>query len=209
MARVDVFVRSYCEFEPKDHWASVLRRGMRMATLARWHMFPKDEVRLTVLHSSSFREFESCFEADYISLYGPTMHMDAKKAAERLAHSEVYVVADDDCLPIGRQFVSEGIAAMLNWEKYGILTATSIDDAALIERGLYVPPPLERHAVGGVAFIRKGILADFDKCAPDQVDGTICDEFKRRGWKSGVMPWVKFNHLGAHYSISTKGVWAA
>lgn len=205
MAKVDVFVRSYCEFGPGERLKAEMRKGMRECVLARWRMFPESEVRLTVLHSQSFREFGSCFDADYVSLYSHTMHMESKRAAERLAKSDIYVVADDDCLPIRKAFVTRGVQTMERYPQFGILAAANITDGEPFASD----EPVERHAVGGVAFVRRGILADFSECVPEQVDGTICDEFKRRGYKCGVMPFVEFNHLGAYYSISTKGCWAA
>jgi hypothetical protein len=132
----------------------------------------------------------------------------AKKRAEEQSRSSIYVVADNDCLILGENFVQQGLDIMSRHPDYGLLAATSICDGDFANgyprEGLAEVVP--RHAVGGVAFVRKGILTEFRPCDVTQVDETICHEMKSKGYKTGSMPGLRFNHIGAGYSI-TNPVW--
>jgi len=131
-----------------------------------------------------------------------------KRMAERLSRSSIYVVSDNDCLILGENFVQQGLDIMARHPDYGLLAATSICDGYFANgyprEGLAEVVP--RHAVGGVAFVRKGILTEFKPCDVTQVDETICHEMKLKGYKTGSMPGLRFNHIGAGYSI-TNPVW--
>jgi hypothetical protein len=168
-----------------------IRSGLTQAVLARW-LLQKD-CRLEEIFGE-----------------GPNFHIESKKAAEENATSSIYVIADADCLILGKDFISKGVATLEAHPEYGLLSATSICDG-LFPAGHEVPlaDVIEMHAVGGIAFVRKGILTEFRECRADQVDGTICDEINRKGLKTGVMPHVRFNHLAAGYSLTSKGQWSA
>ncbi len=137
-------------------------------------------------------------------------HMASKRAAENNSRSSIYVIADADCLILGRDFISKGVATLEARPEYGLLSATSISDG-IFPAGCELPASdvVEMHAVGGIAFVRKGILTEFRHCQANQVDGTICEEMVRKGFKTGVMPHVRFNHLGSGYSLTSKGQWSA
>ncbi len=136
-------------------------------------------------------------------------HILGKSLAERQAQSPIYVVTDNDCLILGEKFVERGVEIMQRHPEYALLAATSISDGDLpsgsIREGLEEAIP--RHAVGGVAFVRKGVLTDFAPCRPSQVDETVCHEIKNKGYKAGSMPGMRFNHIGAGYSLSSPIWW--
>jgi hypothetical protein len=129
-------------------------------------------------------------------------HIRSKANAETLSETEIYVVTDDDCLPLGDDFIERGAAILQHHPEYGILTATSVCDGPF-PSGKQLPDTdvVEMHAVGGVSFVRKGILKKFDLCSPDQVDDCICTEVNRAGYLTGVMPHVRFIHVGMWRSI--------
>ena len=168
-----------------------IRAGMSQAVLARW--LAQKDCRLEEIFGE-----------------GKDFHIASKKAAELNASSNIYVIADADCLILGKDFISKGVSILEAHPQFGLLSATSICDG-MFPAGQDIPQPevVELHAVGGISFVRKGILTEFRDCRPDQVDGTICDEINRKGFKTGAMPHVRFNHLGSGYSISTKGLWLA
>lgn len=194
---IDVFLRCYAEA------GGELRSGMATSCVARWLM--QEDANIIILYTRSYRGYLNC---NSLSLYPDTFHMESKRFAEATSTTPIYVVADDDCLILGKDFVASGVRVMEDFPKYGILTATSISDGDC--RMIGMPSiPLERHAVGGVAFIRKGILKEFPSCAVDKVDETICEEITAAGYKAGVLPACKFNHLGAGYSLSSANCWSA
>ena len=135
--------------------------------------------------------------------------IDAKRIAEQLSKSMIYVVADNDCLILGRDFILKGLSIMSRHPEYALLAATSISDGEYpngCERQDF-PEVIERHAVGGISFVRKGLLTEFNPCSTTQVDDTICSELFRKGYKTGSMPGMRFNHLGAGYSITSPMHW--
>jgi hypothetical protein len=121
------------------------------------------------------------------------------------------VVADNDALILGPNFVQKGLEIMSRHPEYGLLAATSIGEGEFAtgwqkwhtEDREVVP----MHAVGCVSFVRKGILTEFNSCHPAQVDDTICSEMARKGYKTGSMPGLRFNHIGCGYSIASPGWW--
>ena len=133
----------------------------------------------------------------------------AKAMAEAVATSPVYVVADNDCLILGEGFVQKGLQIMERHPDYGLLAATSISDGDYPNgmAGRFELPEIIPGYCGGVAFVRKGILTKFETCTPTQVDGTIFTEMFRKGYKSGYIPGLRFNHLGAGYSITNPNWW--
>lgn len=192
----DVFVRIYAnDLDRSLKWK--MRRGLIDATVARWKMF--EGIRLTTIVAGA-------------DIPEKNFHIVSKSCAERYAATSIYIVADDDCLPIGVDFVERGLALMEAWPKFGLISATSICDGHYpAGAGAALTDVVEEWSAGGVAFVRRGILTKFPPCTPDQVDETICNEIRRYGYKTGVMPEVSFNHLGAHYSVTSRdgGNWSA
>lgn len=186
----DVFVRVYEDpYHPNN-----IRRGMAMAVLSRWALEP--DIRVIVL--SNFH-FSTAFDIRIVE--GP-FHMGSKRAAERLAKSPIYVIADDDCLPVQRDFVASGLKAMSGKPDYGMMGAFNITDNNEYDFNSGAEP-------GGIVFVRKGILTDFEDRGPDKVDGSIADEMKRKHFRYGVSPNIRFNHLGSGYSLTSAGNWSA
>jgi hypothetical protein len=194
--RIDVFVRSWIPSgERRD-----LRHSMAVLVHGRWWMQKDAKVYLQRAHSTDSN--------------GSQFHMEAKRFAEEHAAGDVYIVADDDCLILGRTFVADGVRILRANPAYGLLTAVSvIENANLIaewdtwssDRSTAAAWPseiIDRHSVGGVAFVRRGILKTFAACEPRHTDETICREIEAAGFRVGVMPGVRMNHLGFRYGAS-------
>jgi hypothetical protein len=174
--RVDVFLRDYAP--------TPLRAKIAEVTRYAWNTHPF--ANLIVIGPRNPEKY----------------HIEAKQIAEELAHTPIYVVSDNDVLPIGKDFLSRGVAILEAHPDYGILSATSISDGHYPARVLDSAAEVEQmHSVGGIVFVRKGILTEFNDCRPDEVDDVICSEMNRKGYRTGVMPSVRFNHLGCGYSI--------
>ena len=191
---IDVFIRS-CFPEKLKEYALHMRMSLYFACEARWKMV--SGINLTTLFPKNDVTREK-------------FHMESKRLAEQLSTSPVYIIADDDCLILGKDFVVEGVKAMNDYPSFGILTATSISDGEW-KHTQVVTAPVDQHSVGGVAFVRKGILTEFRDLGMDKVDDAICSEIIRKGYRTGILPWVKMNHLGAGYSLTSpgEGNWSA
>ena len=180
---VDVFIRTSC---PVGMIEVPFRKSIREACLWEWNVATLPGSPNLIVPTKAVERFG----------------MYSKKMAEELATTETYILADEDTLPFGNDFVDRGADILERHPEYGILTATSICDG-LFPAGARIPDAevVEAHSVGGVAFVRKGILTEFADCRPDQVDDVVCSEMNRKGYKTGVMPGVRFNHLGCGFSI--------
>lgn len=133
--------------------------------------------------------------------------MEVKRKAEQISSSDIYVVTDNDCLILGKDFVKRGMEIMERHPECGLLAAANICEGDFRIDWQNMPEVVERDIVGGVAFVRKGILTEFKSCTPPEVDRVICDEIRSKGYKTGIMPSVRFNHIGAGYSISNPNYW--
>ena len=177
-------------FIPRDNY---IRSGFAMTCEGRWRM--DEGVNLTIL-----RAYTVPYDM-FVSIDPNGFHVKSKQKAEELAKTDIYIVADDDCLVIGKDFARRGVEIMKRHPEFGILTATSISDGPYPFINDDLPEVVKMHAVGGVAFVRKGILTDFEDCPANKIDHVICDEFQRKGYKTGIMPHLRFNHLGCGFSI--------
>src|ERR1700734_838992 len=112
MERTDVFIRHYDR-------TNLLRGAMSDLCHERWRLQGDARVHtLTPLSEAGCRTF----------------HMDAKRWAEERSTTPIYIVADDDCLILGEDFVREGLKAMWAIPAFGILTAASeIEDSREID----------------------------------------------------------------------------
>ena len=135
--------------------------------------------------------------------------MEGKKEAEEKSKSPIYVVTDNDCLPLGKDFVKQGVEILNRHPEYGLLAAANICEGEFCSGSIWqAGDEVEcRDIVGGVAFVRKGILNEFQMCEPPYVDRTICDKMRSKGYKTGIMPHLRFNHLGAGYSLANPACW--
>lgn len=196
---IDTFLRV---FLPSDNY---IRSGFAMSCEGRWRM--DEDASLTVLRAYTVPHDM------FMSVDPQGYHFKSKQKAEELATTEIYIVADDDCLVIGKEFAKTGVEIMKRHPEYGILTPTSICDGPypsdLAPGYKNLPEVMNMHAVGGVCFIRKGILTEFRDCPAQKIDHVICDQFQAKGYKSGVMPHLRYNHLGYEFSLVNERYWSA
>lgn len=180
----DVFVRSW--LESARGAVLELRLALKEATLSRWAI--QHDARVWLVNKP---------------------HMQAKRHAEQHATTDIYIVADDDCMPLGKDFVATGCATLRDNLAFGLLSAASVIEHHFYTEDTLSPNIVAAHSVGGVAFVRKGILTEFRACPPNQTDDSICSEIVRKGYRTGFMPHVQINHLGYGYSLSSEEHWMA
>jgi hypothetical protein len=172
---------------------------------ARWRL--QENIRFTILRSSPYEfiaEQRSPKELR-IEIREENFHMESKRKAEELATTPIYVVADDDCLILGKDFIEQGIAFMNEQMEVGMIGAWNVID----DHGLSQTAVLVNKDPGGIIFVRKGILTEFNDLGADHTDESLSLEMKRKGYRVGVTPQARFNHLGSGYSLTSKGVWSA
>ncbi len=202
--KVDVFVRVFAISD--GSLRGDLRWGLTQAVIARWLM--QKDINLTLLCAGAIIRIAG---AESVSLPEEKFHMNSKREAERRAHMPIYVIADDDCFPLGSNFIHRGATILNEHEDYGLVSATSICDGAYpAGKGGQTADIEEMHSVGGICFVRKGLLFQFNDLGANRVDESICSEVKRLGYKTGVLTRVRMNHIGSGFSLTGgPGNWLA
>lgn len=181
MASIDVFL---CTLDdPSDK----IRCGLRNAVFSRWGQeFNTNLISVTpIMIGSSNRQFQG----------------QRRIWCEERTESDIYVCAEDDCMPLGRDFATRGVALMHKYSDYSILTANLLpgqwEYRNYPEEIIDVP----HLGTGGINFIRKGTLRDI---LP--YDGRFFDEAaqtaaaRSHGLRVGIMRDIPTNHLGTGLS---------
>lgn len=130
----------------------------------------------------------------------PNYHMDARRHADRVCGGGVFVFADDDALPIGKDFLVRGEAILRAHPEFGILQATDVTIQMSGAAKFVDEDVSELHAVGGCCFVRKTMFEDLPNCEPHYDDVTVDEHIKKKGFKTGVLTSVLYNHIGFGYS---------
>lgn len=110
--------------------------------------------------------------------------------AELHAKTPFYILADDDCMPLGNNFLERCEDLMNRYPEYAIL-GTEDYCAPSGPDEIY-----ETKTAGGINVIRKGIIEvppfngqTWDGCAQGE-------QIRAKGWKVGRMRDVRRNHFG-------------
>jgi hypothetical protein len=138
-------------------------------------------------------------------------HISSKRWADDMATSDIYVVTDDDHLILGTNWVKRGLELMQAHPEYGMLAAASIiEHRFMCENDSRMA--IELHAIGCPYFIRKGTIRqwpDPEEVPANQVDGALCKIINDMGLKTGILPTLRYNHIGYGYSQVESSHWDA
>lgn len=128
------------------------------------------------------------------------MQRDRRIKADELARSEIYIVTDDDCMPIGADFIARGLAVMEAHPDFGILAAMNYwnRNDSVPYTGRFIDADVwECHAVGGIRFCRKGIIKEWPESVnPGSYDCQHHEALVKAGYRTGYMRNVQMNHIG-------------
>lgn len=172
-----------------------LRERMAMTCWERWKS--ESETRCTTLMPT--------LETNY------DFQLQRRQMAADLAESDIYVVADDDCLPERPEpFVTNcrllmerypEFAVLSLWPSNSVLHPWKADDIPGYEPVLD-EAVLEHVSVGGIRFCRKEAFRDLDW--PEQelksYDAQEAAALRKAGFRVGYFRNFYMNHLGRHYS---------
>lgn len=179
-----------------------LRLGLATATLQRLKC--DDSLNVTVLRTP---------EAWLDPQEGRTVTIDCskkdfqhlrRKMAEELAESEIYMVADDDCLLMEPDFVDKGVSILGDNPEFvqlsGFPTNSTImkwlPEDYITKDGSDIQ---ENQSICGTYFQRKGFMTEFPEPAGHSYSRVQADWFRERGFRVGLSPRISFNHMGEGY----------
>lgn len=124
---------------------------------------------------------------------------DSLACAERLAKSDTYIIANDDALIYGQDFVENGLKIMENHSDFGVVSGAVVNGDQFQFDG---PEITEIHAVGGLVFLRKGLVTEFPPLEDAYWDIERHRQVVAKGFRSGYTRKCPYLHMGANFSVA-------
>ncbi len=181
-----------------------LRLGFAIASVARWKM--QKDVRVHVLSWDGGIKYdwwkthrEGEYVGEYINESGFPFATLSLQAAEMIAQSDPYIIANDDTLIYGQDFVSNGLKVMQDHPDFGCVSGAVTNGDQFQLDG---PEITEIHAVGGLVFLRKGLVTEFPPLEDAYWDIERFNQVTRKGFKSGYTRMCPYLHMGAQFSVA-------
>ena len=187
----DVFIRVFSSSE--------LRLGFAIATVARWRM--QKDANVIVLQWHEGLKYDFGVNSYLISNKDEPFATASLRKAESWAKSDPYIICNDDNLPYGQDFVSKGIDVMNRYPDYGVISGVVVNGEGS-EFEMNGPEVKEIHAVGGLVFLRKGLVTEFPLLEDRFWDGERHKQVVEKGFKSGYSRVLPYLHMGAHFSVA-------
>jgi hypothetical protein len=185
---VDVFIRVFSSSE--------LRLGFAIATVARWKLQQDCYVHPIVwdggINYAGFLYYITCGNR------GP-FAAESMRIAEQFAKSDPYIICNDDNLPYGQDFVAKGLDIMARYPEYGVISGVVTNGHEPYDTENEVH---EIHAVGGLVFLRKGLVTEFPPLEDCHWDIERHRQVTAKGFKSGYSNRLPYLHMGAHFSVA-------
>jgi len=133
--------------------------------------------------------------------------------ADQEAKSDIYICADDDCLPESEPFIQKALAIMGRHPDYGILSlwpsnehihpwTPPDEEKPLLVSGVahHDTEVMEHVSVGGIRFCRKGVMGEWPALEGRGYDGTHCMALRKAGYRAGYFLDILMTHVGKSYS---------
>lgn len=119
--------------------------------------------------------------------------------AEKCAKSDPYIIANDDTLIYGQDFVENGLKIMEKYPDFGCISGAVTNGDQFQLDG---PEITEIHAVGGLVFLRKGLVTEFPPLEDAYWDIERDRQVKAKGFRTGYTRMCPYLHMGANFSVA-------
>jgi len=192
--KTQVFIRTYIKHPIRAYLAG--------ACIERWRMQEDADVTLLLAMESMV----PTPSIQQVIIYEPDFWRAAKQKAEDLATGPVYVLADDDQLICGENWIREGLRILEDHPQYGFISARSFcEEVPDYHHGDEDVFPI--NCAGAPYFMRKGVIGAFPESEISRQDIVLSEIFKERGLQMGMCRKLRFNHLGKCYSTEQSDLW--
>lgn len=121
------------------------------------------------------------------------------RIAESSAKSDPYIIANDDTLIYGQDFVENGLKIMEKYKDFGCISGAVTNGDQFQLNG---PETTEIHAVGGLVFLRKGLVTEFPPLEDCYWDVERDRQVKAKGFRTGYTRMCPYLHMGANFSVA-------
>jgi len=134
----------------------------------------------------------------------------SKQLAEDLSEERsdgdgIYVLADDDHLPIEEDWLDCGLRLMGIHRDFALLSGMSMQVQPGVRRmnvALDGTGEIVDGCVGAPYFMRRGSIGRFPECTIEMQDPAMCDQLRARGWRVGHALFCRYNHTAGHLSTA-------
>jgi len=210
---LDVFVRS-CPLND-------LRLYLAMATIVRWPEIkgirPADNYHLILADCKMRGVVQDFWSSRFPSARCYVLPMarfwtTSKRLAEDEASGPLYVLADDDHLPVEPastwpNWLAVGTGLWGQYQGFGLVSAmpTTQENPGPVEFedvGGYGLRIVRVGCVGAPYFARKGALMDLPDSPIERQDAVMCDHLGSRGYLVGQCAGVRYNHTGIYLTTA-------
>lgn len=187
----DVFIRVFSSSE--------LRLGFAIATVARWKMQKDCRVHPLIWnHGLPYSQWNYS-NGTFLQNNEQPFATKSLLVAEAMAQSDPYIISNDDNLPYGQDFVEKGLDIMARHPEYGVISGVVTNGHEPYDTENEVH---EIHAVGGLVFLRKGLVTEFPPLEDPYWDLERHRQVTAKGFKSGYSHRLPYLHMGAHFSVA-------
>lgn len=174
---------------------------MAIATVARWKM--QGDARVHVIDCCDIQcpSFGYVFDGHEKTLHNHLIPFatESLQYAEQYAQSDPYIISNDDCLIYGQDFVQNGLGVMRENPDFGCVSGAVTNGDQYKLDG---PDIHEIHAVGGLVFLRKGLVTEFPPLEDCYWDVERHRQIVAKGYRSGYTKHCPYLHMGAHFSVA-------
>ena len=199
---IDVFVRVWPQSKVRAHLASAVLERLAMMG---------DEVRVVGIYCFAMAANEYAIHlgpGNLVGLHADDFARRSRQVADEMARSPIYVVIDDDHLPIGKDWIHAGVEALERRPEYAMLSAWSINGEVHAPAG--EDDVFDTVSSGTPCFVRKGTFAGpLPDGAAAQYDSILSTHLLATRGRLGFLRFVRYNHLGIGLSQVVEGHWQA
>lgn len=191
---IDAFL-STCGNEP-------LRLGLATATFAYFSL--REDINLTVIRNKDAWLAPADRPCLSLGLDRENFQRERRKQADICATTSIYLMLDDDVLPMQESFIEQGLEIMERHPKFAVIGLRERGVQYLTENGETDDEVEERSEAGGIYFIRRGLITNWPRIMADNnYDFLQAEAARIAGWKVGIFRNLTFNHLGLNFSTAT------
>lgn len=195
-SKIDIY---FCHV-PSTRQDALFRNYLARACLERWRH--ERSGRLVLVQPEGSAPLVSDVE---LVTPAPLARFHCHRFAPDLNRERWFVVADDDCLPLGPSFVDRALAIGEAHPEYGVLAASNIAGGpAAPSQG----DVIRSHAVGGISLVSPRcprLLLDVPNA--NQADLARYEIVRAAGLAEGYFRTVRMNHLGEGFSTTSSPYW--
>jgi hypothetical protein len=126
-----------------------------------------------------------------------------RERIEKSAESDPYIVTDDDCLIVGKEWVRRAVGLVLANPTYAIVSTLSLIEGENLAVPTNGDDIYRMHAVGQPMLIRKGFCRELPEMDLNSECGVLHKMVLDKGYQMGLIHpkhKIRHNHMGHGFS---------